>query len=322
MIRVLHGTNEFSISERVASIKEAVNAADPSGGNFTLIEASEFDAAEVLPLILTAPFFGGQNVTVIRGLLSKVDRGDIPSGESWNNFVEILKKPLPISELIFTESVALRKNGRGLSLAPVAEVESFVPLRRNELNRWILDRFKKLGGGCRPGVAERLALFCGGDLRLLNGEVKKLIIYADGRHVESDDVEKLTPNTSVANIFAAVDAILERKPSVAIRMLYSLLQAGETFSSILNLLARQNRLIILVSELLRENVPVSEMGDRLGVRQSFVIDKTVKQARRCNRNRVTNVHRKLLEADLSIKTGRVSNENLAVEILVAELVST
>ncbi|GAI39824.1 unnamed protein product, partial [marine sediment metagenome] len=57
---------------------------------------------------------------------------------------------------------------------------------------------------------------------------------------------------------------------------------------------------------------------RLGITAEFVWRKTLEQASRYSLERLTELYHKLLEADLSIKTGRYDGE-LALNILVAEL---
>ena len=50
------------------------------------------------------------------------------------------------------------------------------------------------------------------------------------------------------------------------------------------------------------------------------LKKTLEQERRFTHQQLAAIHRKLLEADLSIKTGE-ADEQLALEMLVAELAS-
>lgn len=57
---------------------------------------------------------------------------------------------------------------------------------------------------------------------------------------------------------------------------------------------------------------------KLGLTSDFVLRKAWEQAERYSPARIKDVYHQLLEADISIKTGKVEGE-LALDILIAEL---
>nr|NIT57717.1 hypothetical protein [Fodinibius sp.]NIY26299.1 hypothetical protein [Fodinibius sp.] len=61
-----------------------------------------------------------------------------------------------------------------------------------------------------------------------------------------------------------------------------------------------------------------EIQNKLGLTSEFALRKTLEQADRYPLERLKEVYHKLLEADLSIKTGKYGAE-LTLSILVAEL---
>jgi DNA polymerase III delta subunit len=58
--------------------------------------------------------------------------------------------------------------------------------------------------------------------------------------------------------------------------------------------------------------------NKLGLTSEFALHKTLEQADRYPLERIKEVYHRLLEADLSIKTGKFDSE-LALNILIAEL---
>jgi len=62
----------------------------------------------------------------------------------------------------------------------------------------------------------------------------------------------------------------------------------------------------------------TEIQSKLGVNSEYVVRKTLEQASRYSLPRLREVYHRLLETDLSIKTGKYDAE-LALNILVAEL---
>jgi DNA polymerase III delta subunit len=85
------------------------------------------------------------------------------------------------------------------------------------------------------------------------------------------------------------------------------------------MLARQVRLLILAKELKAEGVPGNELGARLRL-SGYPLRKTLDQERAFTSARLVETHRRLLEADLSMKsTG--ADSGLVIDVLVAQLSS-
>ena len=126
-------------------------------------------------------------------------------------------------------------------------------------------------------------------------------------------------NVREANIFAAVDAALEGRSGVAIRMMHRLLDSGRPAAYLITMVARQVRLLLLAKDLKARGVANADMGRRLSL-SGYPLRKTLEQEGRFTRDRLARAYHCVLEADLSIKTGG-SDERLAVDLLVAELAS-
>jgi DNA polymerase-3 subunit delta len=84
------------------------------------------------------------------------------------------------------------------------------------------------------------------------------------------------------------------------------------------MLDRQFRMIVRARELQNQGTPETEIQHKLGLFSEFALRKTLEQANRYSLPRLKEVYRRLLETDLSIKTGRYDGE-LALNLLVAEL---
>ena len=77
-------------------------------------------------------------------------------------------------------------------------------------------------------------------------------------------------------------------------------------------------MIVRVKELKKQRKPETEIRNKLGLTSDFVWQKTIEQAERYPLERIKAVYPKLLEADLSIKTGKYEGE-LVFNILITEL---
>jgi DNA polymerase-3 subunit delta len=166
-----------------------------------------------------------------------------------------------------------------------------------------------------------LSRIIGSNLRVMSNEIKKLVLYADGRRIEEADVNKLVAYTQQASVFAMVDAIVEFNLPRAGSLLQQLLQDGESPIGLLAMLNRQMRLIVRARELRNQKIPEAEMRGRLGIGHEFILRKTLEQAQRYTIPRLRQVYEQLLEADIALKTSKYEGD-LALTILIAELCHT
>jgi DNA polymerase-3 subunit delta len=319
MIRVLHGEDEYASSEALAKIRAAAAPPEVRDPNTTVFEGRGIKLNDVIGAALMHPFMADRRVVVVRGVLTRMQARDKSLGDEWRNLAESLGGLPATTELVFVEDVVLRQNGIALkSVGPSASVQEFRRKQRGELELWIRDRFANHGGSAARDAIARIGWLAGSDTRLLDQEIKKLALYAGDREVTVADVDLMVPEAREANIFAAVDAVLEHRPAVALKLLYSLLSSGSSVQRILSMLARQVRLLILATELRQQGVPQDELGKRIGLTNRYALEKTLRQSASIGAGHLANIHRRLLAADLAIKQGKM-DERLAVEILVGEL---
>lgn len=319
MIRVLHGDDGFSISEMVHRARLAVGSEELRDSNTTLLEGTTFKPFDIIAAASTLPFIADRRLVLVCGLLGSMDGRDNKRGSEWDKLPEMLADLPGTSDVVFVESKPLRANARGVKAAgPGADVREFSAPRGPALEAWARDRFTRYEGGATRDAVARIVWLAGGDLRLLDSEIRKLTLYAGEREVTQSDVDEMVGEAREASIFSAVDAVLERRPGVAMRLMYSLLEGGTSVSSIITMLARQVRLVLLAGTLRAGSVPQTEIGSRIGVTNRYALEKTLGQASRFGKNYLALAHRRLLEADLDIKTGKLG-DRLALEILIGRL---
>jgi len=162
-----------------------------------------------------------------------------------------------------------------------------------------------------------LAALVGNDLRLLDQEIEKLLLYAEGRQVTSQDVQTLVSLARQASIFELVDCVGRRQTDRALHLLHRLLEEGEAPLYLLTMLARQVRILIQVSELRSQGVPPAQVAGRLKL-HVYVAEKALAQAQNFSPAQLEAAHQRLVETDWAIKTGKC-DEVLALDLLIVGL---
>ena len=121
-----------------------------------------------------------------------------------------------------------------------------------------------------------------------------------------------------ANIFRAVDAIIEGRAQTSFNLIHNLKINGRSSSYIIGMVTRQLRQLTLVHSLLETGTNQAKIGVTLGISSNYAVQKTVEQARRFSEKDIKWKYKQLLQCDLNIKLGKLSTDQ-ALETLVFNL---
>ncbi len=326
MIYVLHGEDSFSATEALRGLLEAVGPEDVRSSNVTDIEAREFSVDKLAAAAMVVPFLADRRAVVVRGLMGTAEGGqrrgrrgqDGAQARPPAELGALLGELPPTSDVVFFEGKLSTANPFLKAVVEAggeqARVREFAPLRREALAAWVSERAAQKDGTIDPRTAARLAEQVGPNLWVMDSELEKLTIYCDGRPIGEDDVKALVSSTKDANVFALVDAIMERRTGAALNSMRQLLDEGAAGPYLLTMIARQARMVALAQELLARRAPPQEWPARLGTSSDFVVRKTMDQARRFPPEAVRSLYRLLLDTDLAVKSG-TSDELALTEML-------
>jgi DNA polymerase III subunit delta len=330
MFFLLHGDNEFEISERVADFKQKIGDDSMRDLNITVLDGRKTTLSEVQHAADSMPFLADKRLVIVEGLLTRLasrkakdSSDDAPSGaakEFLNGLVAYVPDLPDTTRLVFVEFQPLNAKHPLIKLAEQQKGKTNLECRQpaaGELSRWITDRAKKHGGAIEFAAAQRLAVLIGGDLRRLDSELNKLITYVNAqRSITEKDVNLLVSDASTSSVFDLVDALGKREGKRAAHELHHLLDQGENPLGLLAMIVRQYRLLIQVKEMQNRNLSPDAMAKELG-QHPFAIKKINEQARHYRDiAQLEAIYRRLLEIETEIKTGQ-TGDVLALDLLVA-----
>jgi len=329
LLYILLGRDDFSLRQSLEGIKRGLGDQAILAANTTTLDGQQLTLDQLRAVCETVPFLAERRLVIVRGLLERFE----PRGKSgrqkktkpvtdqqdeYKSLVAYMGK-LPDSVILVLIEGRIGSNNPLLrELSGRAETRSFPLLREARLRQWIQRRVMDEGGSISPQAVDLLTKLVGGDLWIMSNEINKLVLFASGRRIEEEDVKMVVSYAQQASVFAMVDAILEFKTGVAEQSLQQLLQRGAAPAYLLVMLSRQVQMIVRAKELRKQGKPKLEIQNKLGLTSDFALDKTLEQASRYSLERLKQVYHKLLEADLSIKTGKYDGE-LALNILIAEI---
>ncbi|MGQ9573243.1 MAG: DNA polymerase III subunit delta [Dehalococcoidia bacterium] len=331
MLYVLYGSDDFSQREELARIKGELDSDGMLSSSTDVLDGREVSPEQLMAICDTIPFLSAHRLVVVEGLLKRFDpperprRGARPARgpsaealERWLALAEHAQRMPATTTLILVDEELSAKNPLLQALSPVGQVREFRLLRPGAVLQWILERAQSRAIDISPAAARLLADLIGNNLWLLASELEKLAAYAQGRRIEGSDVRALVSEARQVNIFALVDAVVEKRAAVALRLLRQLTAAGAAGGYLLSMVTRQYRLIIQARELMTAGLPTQEIGQRLEITSEFVLQRILGQAQRYSLPRLRTAYRRLLDADVGVKRGHY-DEDLALELLVHDL---
>lgn len=326
MFYVLHGEDEFSRSETLAEMKAKMGDPAMADLNTTILDGSKVTLSELMHVCDAMPFLADRRLVIVEGLLTRLGAGEKEQSAWKKEYLEgltaYLKRLPETTRLVFVEGKPIHPNHLVLKMALADKGQGYAREFRlptsGKLRQWIAERVERKGGEIEASAAEELAAFVGSDLRLLDQELDKLVAYVDkARPITKADVHLLVSYVQEANVFEMVDALGQRDGEQAIKLLHRLLESGEHPLSLLGMIIRQFRIMIQVKDLAERGVPSQKIGAQLGL-HTFVAEKGLRQSRNFSMEQLETIYRKMLETDLSIKTGQM-DPVLALDMLIAGL---
>jgi DNA polymerase-3 subunit delta len=327
---IFHGDDQFGLSEELARLRSQLAEGDPVMGdlNTSILDGQRLTFSELRHVTDAMPFMAERRLIIVHGLLARLTppgRGQTQPESS--KFADDLADYLPhlpeTTRLIFCEQAKIPASHPILTVAREEGkrrrgfIREFELPKERDLPGWIRARAIDKDGQISNEAVAVLAALVGSDLRMLDQEIEKLLLYTGGRMVNSDDVALLVSRAREASIFDLVDCVGARQTSRALQILHRLIDDGAAPLYVLAMIARQVRILIQVKELADRGMTGREIAGELHL-HPFVVEKGLRQVRNFEMEQLEAAHEKLVDADWAIKTGK-SEDLLALDALIVAL---
>lgn len=318
-IYLLYGADPINIRARLEEIRGAQEP-DPTGGlNTMVLNGASTRLEELRNAAMMMPFIVARRLVIVDTPSRLFPKSD-PDGK----FKNLLEAMPQTTLLVLVEHGDLKVEIKRRMVdhwlidwarkhAGFAKVYKIDPPA--DLAGWIQARSAAHGGRFNREAAKTLAGLVGGDTRVADQEIQKLLAYANyKREIKEDDVNLLSADISETSIFALVDSIGGRNRQQAVELLNRMLESQEPLS-LFGMIVRQFRLLLVAREVLDGGGGEREIARSLKI-QDFVARKLIPQARQFTLPDLETIYRHLLEIDKGVKTGQ-TDWNIALNTLLA-----
>jgi DNA polymerase-3 subunit delta len=262
----------------------------------------------------------------------------------------------PTTVLIFAVTSTLSGNEKVVKvISRIGKVIGFGRFRqsryvnRDPMYQVVVAKLREYKKTIAPDAFIELQKKTGNDMRQTFDELDKLVTFVgEKQRIEKGDVEELVTRTSFDRIFDLTNAIGQKSLPLALASLKSVMEKGHRPLYIHAMLTRQIRLLLQAKLLLENGDLKPEMArltsdefqrsvykklppalaDKLpDARQLNILKQhpyalhiTLREAGNFTVQELVNAMGRLLEADIQLKTGRLTPE-LVIEMLVIDLVN-
>ncbi len=318
MLYILHGPDDFSRAEKIAELKASLGDPTVIDMNLTVLEGGVVTLNDIRRQADAMPFLAAKRVVIVTDYIKNIGS----KKDAVQALTDYFQHLSPSTDLVLAESDALRKGSVVLKAAQAvgAEIILYGELSSQNLPGWIIQRVKAHGAAIEPVAAQTLARLVGADLRVLNNEIEKLVLYADGqRPISKADVDSLVPYIEEADQFGFSNAIGRRNARQAYDQLYREIEVdGKHPMQILASIASQMRTLIEFKDMAEQGMSPADMARVKGWKSDYAVKMRLRDASNFTMSRLEQIMEILLETDLAIKTGKMEM-GLALDVFVARL---
>ena len=327
MIQLLYGDDLVGVEEALSELTANSGPDDLRDVNQITLRADGLTPDSVVAAAFTVPFMTDRRTVVVKDLLTRFERGRPRRGSSsgegrdplgeWSSLPDQLGSMPPTTDLLFVDGGLSRNNPMLRRLSPLSEVREFRMPSDRDLPGWIANRANRIGVNIDRNACAVLADAVGRQPMLIDSELHKLALYCGDRPASAEDVREMVAYVREANIFQAVDAVMDGRSDIALRLIGRIMDDGSPAVYVMTMIARQIRLLLMANDLIARGEAQDQIGRRIRL-SGWVLNKTLQQARRTSQQNLEYMHGRLVETDLLLKTKPI-DEQLALEMLVAEL---
>jgi len=314
LINLLHGNDEFSSNQFLKGIVEQKNISE---FDLNVVDTNDLTENTFKENICTISLFGTNRLIIFNYLLSKINS---TKEKNWENFINILLNKPSTNEVVFfeKEEINLKKNYFA-KLNDICQITlSNIPTGRGswDLNRkWIIERQKKYNLHISNDGINKLVELLGSNYRYIDNELQKLSNYNPDGNINIGDIEIMVSGIKEDSIFALIDSIMVKDNFRASQLLDNLIEQGNSFFNIINMIARQVRLILITKDLLKLKVDNSDIKRQIQISSDYAFNKIITQSKESDEVRLKNSLRLLLDIDVDIKSGNKSEKEYIKKLI-------
>jgi len=222
--------------------------------------------------------------------------------------------------LFYGEGEVKKKSSLFKFLVKKGVAEEFKLLKGKELRDWVVKRFKDSNVKINSEAVNLLIDFIGSDLWQFSNEIKKLVSYKikeKETEITPGDINLLIRSKTETNIFKTIDAISLEDKKMALGLMHSHLEKGDSPIYLFSMIELQIKNLIVVKDLSDKGMPFPLILSDSNL-HPFVARKSYQLSHKFTMERLKKIYWKIFKLEIKIKTGKIE-PSVALDLLVTEI---
>lgn len=320
-VYLFSGEEEYVKQEALDQLVDAIVEPTFKDMNYQTIDGSEVRADEIINACETLPFMADRRIVIVRDSMYLTRRrgGESYSAEEEKRMRDYIKDISPTSHLVFYVRGSVDKRGALYkAIKKHGCAVEFNRLKDYDIKRWVKKELSKHGKTITSAALDQFVYLAGVNLDDVENELSKLVAFAYESDIitEEDVLSTITP-TLEYSIFQLVEAIGNKNVDTALMLLDEMLDRGEVFYSILPMIGRQIRLILLCGAHNKKGYSRNQIAKTLKI-HPYGVGKYISQGRNFTEEELTSALSDCLKLDHSIKQGKIDGR-LGLEMLIISM---
>lgn len=304
---LLYGEEVYLVKQNTERLKAGCVDKAMELMNLSVFEGKA-DITDIINACETLPFMSEKRMVLVKD--SKLfEQGRKDDSEKIKDYLPNLPDT---TVLCFVEDKADKRSALYKAAAKIGVCEEFKFLKDNELIKWVND---KSGKKIKPSVAEHLIHNVGTSMEALEGEIDKLLNFAEDKaEITNALVDSLCAKSPETNVFEMVEAIGAKQPAKALEIYHNMLRMKQSPVLVLKMAARQFKMILQCKYLSSKKMGSASIAEELALRP-FMVDKYLRQARNFKIQTLVSALKDCAKCDTDFKGGKISDK-LGVEVII------
>ena len=324
-VYLFYGPEDFLMEEEIERLLEKTLSPKERGLNFHVFSAEENSAQEIAQTAQTLPMFSRYRFVLVK-------EADQLEEEQINALLRYIENPSPSTCLVLRGLTLGAWKGHQAQIERVGKVFEYSRLRGKSLMSWLRNKMAEKGKALSEAAADYLVEVVGDNLFHLESALEKAFLtVGERRTVELSDIEGMVADIKLSTIFDLTDAISRQDVEKALGVLQKVMgskalsfrkneeasKVGDPIPLLLNMMARQYRLIWRAKVLKSREAQIGEMVKELRMSQ-WGVKNLIEQSKNFSESSLREGVLKCYRTDLAVKRGRGPKE-LLMEKLVIDL---
>ncbi len=305
-VYLICGEEDYLRRQYKEKLREAITGGDDM--NYSYFEGKGIPVKEVIDVCETLPFFAERRLVVL-------ENSGFFKNACEDALVEYIKNIPEYLTILFVETEVDKRNRLYKAVSQNGYVSEMQIQEDSVLKKWVQSLLAAENKKMDARTLQTFLEYAGSSMDNIKGELEKVICYAYGREIlTEEDVKQICTVTTENKIFDMVSAVALKKQKEALALYYDLLTLKEPPMRILYLLTRQFNLILQVKELEEEGYGSATMAKKMGV-QNFIVNKCQNQAKLFTRTKLRQALEECASFEEAVKTGRL-DDRMCVELII------